>query len=73
MNIKEIRGKSVKELNKLLFDQREKLRDLNFKLESKQTKSVRDIRKTKKSIAQILTVIKEKELNKDKKKVHKKV
>lgn len=67
MNIKEIRGKSDKELNKLLFDQREKLRDLNFKLESKQIKNVRDIRKVKKSIAQILTVLKERELNKIKK------
>jgi ribosomal protein L29 len=57
MEIKELREKSEKELTKLLATSREKLRDLRFKVTAKQLKNVREIRKTKKLIAQILTIL----------------
>ena len=60
MEIKEIKEKTKEELKKLLSENREKLRDLEFKIVSKQFKNVRDIRKIKKAIAKILTILQEK-------------
>jgi large subunit ribosomal protein L29 len=60
MDLKELRQKAEGELQKLLAQHREELRDLRFKINSKQHKDVRDIRSTKKLIARILTVLKEK-------------
>jgi len=45
------------ELKKLLQDNREKLRELRFNLESGKVKNVREIRKIKKDIARILTTL----------------
>lgn len=50
-------NKSEAELHKLLEEHREKLRELSFKDSSKQLKNVREIRATKKMIAQILTLL----------------
>ena len=63
MKIGELRQKSKGELQKLLRENREKLRALNFDLASGKVKNVREIRKIKKNIARILTLIKEKEKN----------
>jgi len=63
MDLKEIRKKNDEELRKLLAEQREKLRELRFKVSTKQHKTVRDVRKLKQFIARLLTVIKERELN----------
>ena len=60
MKTPEIRRKSNQELQKILFDLKEKLRELKFNLASGKVKNVRDIRKTKKDIARILTIINEK-------------
>ena len=60
MKIKELREKSEAELNKLLKENRNKLRELNFAVSQNQLKNVRDVRKTKTLIAQILTIMKEK-------------
>lgn len=60
MDIKELRRKSQSELHKLLKSYRERLRDLRFKISAKQHKDVRDIRDIKRTIARILTVLKEK-------------
>lgn len=68
MKIKEIREKSDKELNKMLAELRDKLRDLNFKVVSKQIKNHREIRKLKRRTARILTILKERELIKEIKK-----
>lgn len=57
MKIKELQNKSVDQLETTLKDLRDKLRDLNFKVSQKQLKKVRDVRETRKSIAQILTVL----------------
>jgi ribosomal protein L29 len=59
MKIREIRAKSTQELKEMYEDLTQKLRDLNFKLASGQLKDVREVRKAKKTIAQILTVLKE--------------
>ncbi|RJR32030.1 50S ribosomal protein L29 [Candidatus Parcubacteria bacterium] len=59
MDIKEIRNKSKKELQSLLLENQGKLRDLKFKIFQKQQKNLREIRTVKKTIARIMTVIKE--------------
>ena len=60
MEIKELRLKSVGELNHALEDLRKKREDLEFKSKQNQLKKVRDLRVVKKDIAQILTILKEK-------------
>ena len=57
MKIIEIRQKSKLELQKLLQDSREKLRQLRFDLASGKVKNVREIRGTRKDIARILTLL----------------
>jgi ribosomal protein L29 len=53
----ELRQKPKLELEKLLEDNRERLRQLRFDLAAGKVKNVREIRKTKKEIAQILTLL----------------
>jgi len=60
MKVREIRQKSEKELQKLLQDSREKLRQLRFDLASGKVKNVREIRQIRKDIARILTILKTK-------------
>jgi len=60
MTIKELRLKTDAELNNLLTASREKLRELRFKDANKQIKNVREIRERRKTIARILTVLREK-------------
>ncbi len=57
MDFKELKIKTVAELQKLLNLNREKLRDLRFKDSNKQLKNIREIRSIKQLIAQILTLI----------------
>lgn len=59
MKIKEIREKPIEELNKMLRENRDKLRDFKFSVSQNQLKNVREIRKVKTLIARILTVMKE--------------
>jgi len=61
MELKELRAKTAKELIKLLAQSREKLRSLRFSVGAKQLKNIREFRESKKSVAKILTVIKEQE------------
>lgn len=56
MEINELRKKTKEELQKNLFDKREKLRQLYFDLAGGKVKNVREIRKIKKDIARILTL-----------------
>ena len=60
MEIKEIRSKSVKELEGLVSQKKETLRQLRFSLNSDSLKDPSQVKKTKKDIAKILTVLKEK-------------
>jgi ribosomal protein L29 len=59
MKTKELRDKNEKELKDLLVDNREKLRDLRFKIASRQLKNVKEVGKAKKLVARIMTVAKE--------------
>lgn len=60
MDPQELREKSIAELNSLEKEQREQLRSLRFELSSGKAKSVDNVQKLKKDIAQIKTIIKEK-------------
>lgn len=57
MNIGEINKKSSSDLQKLLAERREKLRQLRFDLAAGKVKNIREIREVKKDIARILTVL----------------
>ncbi len=60
MKTEELKQKTKKELERLLEDSREKLRNLRFDIQMKQSKNVREIRTVKKLIAKILTFINQK-------------
>lgn len=60
MKFKELKNKTEQELQKLLADWREKLRELRFKVASNQLKNVREVREAKKTIAQILFLLSQK-------------
>jgi large subunit ribosomal protein L29 len=57
MEFKELNEKKESDLQKLLQENREKVRELRFKDSNKQLKNVRDIRNLKKNIARIQTVL----------------
>ena len=57
MKVKELEQKQNKELYRSLQEKREKLRQLKFDLSAGKVKNVREIRKIKKDIARILTVL----------------
>jgi large subunit ribosomal protein L29 len=60
MKTKELQQKSKSELQKILADSREKLRQLRFNLAAGKVKNVREVRKIKKDIAKVLTLLKQK-------------
>ena len=60
MKTKELQQKSKSELQKILADSREKLRQLRFDLAAGKVKNVREVRKIKKDIAKVLTLLKQK-------------
>ena len=62
MEFKEFKNKPENELQKLLGESRDRLRDLRFKVASRQLKNVREVRKTKKTIARILSLLRKKSL-----------
>jgi len=59
MKVIELRQKTEGELQKFLSDDRERLRVLSFDLASGKVKNVREIRKIKKDIARILTILRQ--------------
>ena len=60
MKHEDLRKKAEKELRDMAVSLKEKGRDLRFQLAAGKIKNTREIRQTRKSIARILTVIKEK-------------
>jgi large subunit ribosomal protein L29 len=56
MDIKELREKSDTELDRLLRDSRNKIREFRFKVAAKKMADVREIREIKKTVARILTI-----------------
>lgn len=59
---KEIREKSPAELQVLLAELREKLRDTRFKVSQFQYKNYNDLKDIKRDIARVKTVMREREL-----------
>ncbi|PIR03559.1 MAG: 50S ribosomal protein L29 [Candidatus Magasanikbacteria bacterium CG11_big_fil_rev_8_21_14_0_20_39_34] len=57
MDYTEISQKSTEQLHDLLAEQREELRELKFKVAENQLADVSKIKKVKKTIARILTVL----------------
>jgi ribosomal protein L29 len=63
MTIKELRIKTPQELTQLLAEERERVRELRFKIHRDEHKDVRDLRDAKKLVSQILTLLNEKRMN----------
>ena len=57
MKTKELKQKTKPELEKILREDKEKLRELRFNLIAGKVKNVREIRKIKKDIAKIITIL----------------
>ena len=66
MEFKELKNKDEKELQRILAELRDKLRDMRFKDANKQLKNIREIRKTRETIARILTLLNNPEAQKNK-------
>lgn len=62
MKTRELRAKSTEQLKEIMEDLAQKRRELNFKLASGQLKNVREVRETRHDIAQIHTLLKEREM-----------
>jgi len=60
MDKKELLTKNEAELQKILGQDREKLRELRFKDSNKQLKNIREIRTVKEQIAHVLTILNKK-------------
>lgn len=60
MKNKELREKTIEELNKVLNEERSKMSQIRFDIKARQVKNYRKIRSMKKDIARIITLIKEK-------------
>jgi len=63
-NFQEIKNKPVAELQKEVVGYRERFRVLKFDLAAGKVKNIREIKEVKKTIAQILTIINNKESRK---------
>lgn len=59
MNFKDIEKKSANEINKMLSEERAKLHDMRFKTSVNQIKDVSKISVSKKTIARLLTRLKQ--------------
>ena len=60
MTSRELRAKNEVELTKMLGQEREHLRDLSFRLSGARLKNTHELRLSRKMIARILTILKEK-------------
>ena len=65
MRIKELRNKDEKSLKKMEAVLREKMRALRFDLQAGKVKNVKEVKQVRRTIAQILTIIKEKKYAKE--------
>lgn len=72
MKIKEIAAKKDKDLQTEVKSLRDKLTKLRFEVAAKETDKYRDIRKLKKDIARINTILREREIQREEEKNEKK-
>lgn len=63
MEIKELKNKTEQELQALLAKFREEMRDQRFAISARQLKNHQALKKTKKVVARILTVLTDKKIN----------
>ncbi len=56
MKTSELREKSDQELDRLLAELRDKVRDMRFKIAARQLSDVREVREARQAIARILTL-----------------
>ncbi len=63
MDLKELKTKSIAELQKLLSEERARWRDLRFQVAAEQHKQVHELKQSRLTIARILTLLKQ--LHKD--------
>lgn len=63
MELKELRRLDGPALKRLLAQERERLRDLRFRVSAGQVKDVREIRESRKTVAQILTLLRQQQLS----------
>lgn len=61
MKLKELKDKPLVELEKMLREERENTRALRFAISTNQETKVRKVRAARKTIARILTIIKQKD------------
>jgi ribosomal protein L29 len=61
MDIKELRNQTPKRLNELLAKTATRVRDLRFTVRTRQQTHVRDLRKARRELAQIKTILKQKQ------------
>jgi len=64
MDIKDLKLKTDQELSLLMNESKEKLRKLRFDLSERKLKNVAEISETRKTIARILTLIKQRSATK---------
>ena len=57
MDIRDLKSKSSKELQQMLVEKRNEIRELRFKISEKQLKDIQVIRKARETVAQILTLL----------------
>lgn len=60
MEVKDIRKLTVDEIEKLVKERKEKIVDLKFKLVNSETINNAEIRKERKTVARLLTILSEK-------------
>ncbi len=60
---KELREKTEAELHRMLAESRDTARVLRFRIAAKQASNVRELRRERKTIARILTLLSEKKKN----------
>jgi ribosomal protein L29 len=60
MKMTELKEKTDRELDRMLAELRDKVRDMRFKIAARQQSDVREVREAKKDIARILTLRKAK-------------
>lgn len=62
MAVNDLRGMSDEDIASELYETRRELMNLRFRASTMQLSDVNEVKKTKKRVAQILTVIREREL-----------
>ena len=61
MDYKTLQKKNKDDLQKLLSEKQETLKELRFKVTAEDIKNVRDVRKARREIAQLLTALQERD------------